>query len=153
MKQSIHNVSSMAAIFMAALFGGAASASEPVNKATNTDKLVTCVTEGVQESFRQAFRREAEKPVKAGDEKAIVRDVIVRQEISSISLACMSRISGVPQESMPSVENDKQFAVFYHHHFEDNAFDKALQAVGRVMPAVRAEGLAILKRKGGMRPD
>ncbi|MCM2344387.1 MAG: hypothetical protein NDJ24_07485 [Alphaproteobacteria bacterium] len=153
MKPSIQKASAAATIFMAAILGGAAFADESANKVANTDKLVTCVTEGVQESFRQAFRRVAEDPVKTGDEKAIIRDVIARQETSGISLACMSRISGIPEENMPSAENDKQFAVFYRQHFEDNAFGKALQAVGKIMPAVEAEGLAILKHRSGARPN
>jgi hypothetical protein len=150
---SVHRIASIAAVSFAALLGGGgALARGQPDKAVNSQKFVKCVTDDLQESYRQAFQRASEGPVRAGDEAAMVNRVIVAHESTGISMACISKISGVPEKDMPSVNDERTWAAFYLSHFEANAFDKVLQAVGKVMPAIEAEGIAILKRKSDLHP-
>lgn len=151
---SVHRIASIAAVSFAAFWGGgSALAQVPVDKAANSQQFATCVTESLQEAYRQEFQKAAQGPVRAGDEASIVNNVIIRLETQNISLSCMSKISGVARENMPSLKDERQFGAFFHRHFEANAFTRALEAVGKIMPAVEAEGLAILKRKSDPRPS
>lgn len=150
---SVHRIASIAAVSFAALLGGGgALAQGQPDKAVNSQKFAKCVTDDLQESYRQAFQRASEGPVRAGDEAAMVDRIIVAQETVSISMSCISKVSGVPQKDMPPVKDEKRWATFYLSHFEEDAFSKVLQAVGKIMPAVEAEGIAILKRKSDLRP-
>ncbi|QQG35222.1 MAG: hypothetical protein HYS17_06540 [Micavibrio aeruginosavorus] len=145
---------SAAVVSLAALLAGvnaSAQESAPADKAANTGKFVTCVTEGVRGAFRQAFHTESRKTIAPGKERAVIRNVIVRQETSGISASCMSRVSGIPLDKMPSVNDEQRFPIFYRTHFEEKAFDEVLQAVGKMMPSIEEEGLKILKRKAGQK--
>ena len=150
---SVHKIASLAVVSLAAfLGGGSALAQVPTDKVANGQKFVTCVTDGLQASYRQAFQKAAEGTVRAGDEAAIIDQVMLRHETTGISMSCISKVSGVPEKDMPSVNDEKKWAAFYLSHFEANAFDKVLQAVGKIIPAIEADGLEILKRKSDLRP-
>lgn len=151
---SIQRIASVTAISLAAFLGGGnALAQGQPDKTANSRQFATCVTENLQQAYRQAFQKAAAGPVRAGDEAAIVSDVMMRLETQSISLSCISKISGVSESDMPSLKDEKKWAAFYLSHFEENAFSKVLQAVGKAIPDIEAEGLAILKRKSDLRPS
>lgn len=150
----VRKATSAVAVSLVTLMAGvnaSAQQAAAADKVANTGKFVACVTEGVRESFRQAFYRASQNAIKPGDEETVVRDVIVGHKSSVISLACMSRISGVRLAQMPSINDQQRFSAFYRAHFEEKAFDQALQAVGEIMPAIRAEGLKTLKDRAAFK--